>query len=267
YDTERRFVEHRLRDDGQRLALDGSDLAAVVDADTRLLLLCNPHNPTGRSFQRAELEAVAEVALERKLIVVVDEVHADLVYSGRRHIPFATLAAEVAARTVTITSATKAYNIPGLRCGLMHFGSEELRERFRRALPDRLFGKANLFGVEATLAAWRYGQPWLDDVLRRLQANRDRLAEVIAHELPGVRHYPPEASYLAWLNCQALDLPSSPQAYFLEQARVGLADGADFGPPGVGCARLNFATSPTILDELLQRLVRALPQDAAARGR
>jgi cystathionine beta-lyase len=267
HDTGRRFVEHPLRDDGARLVLDGDDLAAVVDADTRLLLVCNPHNPTGRAFDRAELEAVADVALERNLIVVVDEVHADLVYPGRRHVPFATLGAEIAARTVTITSATKAYNIPGLRCGLMHFGSEELRERFRRILPDRVFGKANLFGVEATLAAWRYGEPWLDEVLRLLEANRDRLAEFVASELPGVRHYPAEATYLAWLNCGGLDLEASPQAFFLERARVGLADGADFGPPGVGCVRLNFATSPAILDELLRRLAHALPQDAAARRR
>jgi cystathionine beta-lyase len=267
YETGRRFVEHRLRDDGARLALDRSDLAAVVDANTRLLLVCNPHNPTGRAFDRTELEALAEIALERDLTVVVDEVHADLVYPGRTHVPFAMLGAEVAARTVTITSATKAYNIPGLRCGLMHFGSEELRERFRRALPDRLFGKANLFGVEATLAAWRYGQPWLEDVVLRLQANRDRLADVVAHELPGVRHHPPEATYLAWLNCNALDLPGSPQAYFLEHGRVGLADGADFGPPGAGCVRLNFGTSSAILDELLQRLVQALPRHAAARRR
>ena len=266
-DTGRRLVEHRLRDDGQRLVLDAAELARVVDASTSMLMLCNPHNPTGRSFERAELEGIAAVALERGLIVVADEVHADLVYDDRRHVPFATLGPEIAARTITISSATKAYNIPGLRCGVMHFGSAELRARFQRALPDRLFGKVNLFGVEATLTAWRGGQAWLERVVPRLQANRDRLAAFVAEELPGVRHYRPEATYLAWLDCRALELPMPPAAFFLEHARVALGEGSDFSASGAGFVRLNFATPPAILDELLRRMVDALPRDAAARGR
>src|SRR5262249_31124438 len=130
-DTGRRIVEHRLIDDGTRYVMDTASLADVFNAEAPLLLLCNPHNPTGRVLERSELEAIAEVAVDRQLTVVADEVHADLVYPGRQHVPFASLGPDVAAQTITLTSATKAYNIPGLRCGLMHFGSSALRERFR----------------------------------------------------------------------------------------------------------------------------------------
>jgi cysteine-S-conjugate beta-lyase len=267
-ETGRRVVEHRLVDDGRRFVLDVPALRHVADdGQVPLLMLCNPHNPTGRVFERHELQAIAELAVERRLIVVADEVHADLVYPGHQHVPFASLGPEVAERTITITSATKAYNIPGLRCGLMHFGSAALRERFRAAFPDRLLGKVNHLGVEATIAAWREGAAWLEDVLELLRANRDHLADFLGRELPAVRHHAPEATYLAWLDCRGLGLPGSPQQFFLEHARVGLNDGADFGPPGRGWVRLNFATSATILDELLGRLAAAVRRHAAARDR
>src|SRR5579859_570956 len=173
-DTGRHIVASPLLDDGSRFLMDTAGLASVYGADAPLLLLCNPHNPTGRAFSRTELEAVAELAVERKLVVVTDEVHADLTYRGTEFVPFASLGPEVAARTVTITSATKAYNIPGLRCGVMHFGSDELRERFRRVVPDRMLGVTNQFGVEATCVAWTQCDGWLAEVMAVLEANRSR---------------------------------------------------------------------------------------------
>jgi cystathionine beta-lyase len=258
-ETGRRMVENPLIDTGQRFKMDPESLPSVFDANAPMLLLCNPHNPTGRVFERAELEAIASVAVERQLVVVADEVHADLVYSGHRHIPFASLGAEVAARTVTITSATKAYNIPGLRCGVMHFGSSELREQFGRAVPDRMLGVANRLGIEATLVAWRECGGWLNEVMGVLGGNRARMEAVLTDELPGVRWYPPEATYLGWLDCrEALPADVVPQRYLLEHARVALSDGTDFGPGGEGRARLNFGTSPQILDEILARLAQSL---------
>lgn len=256
--TERRLVDNPLADEGSRFVLDAADLRRKVDDRTRILVVCNPHNPTGRVLEREELLALGELAVERDMVIVADEIHADLLYSGRRHVVMATLSPEIASRTITITSATKGFNIPGLRCALMHFGSPELRERFRRTIPDRLLGQVNVIGIDATVAAWRHGQPWLDRVMTRLSANRERVAEFVAAELPGVRHYQPEATYLAWLDCGALDLPSSPAEFFLEQARVGLNDGADFGPASQSCVRLNFGTSGAILEEVLERMAAAV---------
>jgi cystathionine beta-lyase len=252
----RRIVEHTLIDNGSRFVLDSASLPRVVNARTRVLMLCNPHNPTGRVFERPELEAIANAAVEHDLVVLADEVHADLVYPGRKHVPFASLGSDVAARTITITSATKAYNIPGMRCGLMHFGSSALRERFRARIPDRLLGKVNRFGVQATVVAWREGAAWLQDVMKVLERNRERVHRFVSSELPKVRYYSPEASYLAWLDCRGLELNEPAYQFFLEHARVAMNDGAEFGAPAH--VRLNFATSPAILNEILERLTTAV---------
>lgn len=258
-ETGRRIVENPLLDDGTRFVMDTDGLASAFGADAPLLLLCNPHNPTGRVFSGAELEAVAQVVVERNLVVVADEVHADLSYPETTFVPFASLSPEVEARTVTITSATKAYNIPGLRCGVMHFGSDELRARFRQAVPDRMLGIVNQFGIEATIVAWRDCAAWLSSVLEVLAANRSRLAAFLAAELPRVRCYAPEATYLAWLDCRAVLAPDvSAQNYLLDRARVALSDGADFGRGGERRARLNFGSSPEVLDEILGRLATTL---------
>jgi cystathionine beta-lyase len=266
-DTGRRLVENPLVEGLARFAIDLDGLRAAIDPATRVLLLCNPQNPTGRVFERGELEALAELALRHELVVVADEIHADLVYAEgtagrRRHVPFATLAPEVEARTITLTSATKAFNIPGLRCAVAHFGSEELRRRFV-SLPRHVRGGLGALGLAATAAAWGESQPWLDAVLRTLAGNRAFVAEFVGASLPGVVHHPPEASYLAWLDCRPLALGPSPQRFFLERAKVALSPGEAFGRPGQGFVRLNFGTSRALLGEILERMAKALRERAA----
>ncbi len=261
-ELERRLVEAPLVTGASRYEIDFDQLRSVIDARTRIFLLCNPQNPTGRVFERSELEALAEIAIANDLVVVTDEIHADLVYAGRQHIPFASLAPEVEARTITLTSATKAFNIPGLRCGVAHFGSEALRKRFQR-VPSHVRGGLGSLGQAATLAAWREGQPWLDAVVAYLDGNRRSVARAVASRLPGVRSFEPEATFLAWLDCRALELESSPQNYFLEHARVALSDGSIFGTPGRGFVRLNFATSRPLLDEITTRIEKSLRERSA----
>jgi cystathionine beta-lyase len=257
--TRRRRVAAPLVDGDDRFTVDESSLAAALDTGTRIFMLCNPHNPTGRVLEKDELEAVGRLAIERDLVIVSDEIHCDLVYPGARHLPTGALQREIAERTVTLNSATKGFNIPGLRCGVMHFGSPRLLERFRDVVPDRTLGGYNIVGHDATVAAWREGQAWLDQVMELLLANRDRVAAWVRERAPAIRHHPPEATYLAWLDCRRLDLQPTPHQHFLERARVGLNPGADFGPEGEACVRLNFATSPEILEEVLRRLESSLP--------
>lgn len=253
--TGRRLVENPLVDTGERFELDLDDLEQAA-REARVLLFCNPHNPTGRVFTGDELARVADIARRHDLVVVADEIHADLVFAGARHIPMATLPG-AAERTVTLTSATKSFNIPGARTAVVHFGTAELKDRFTRALPDHLLGRPSRFGVDATIAAWTDAEDWLEDVLDYLTANRETVGRWAAVR-SAIAHHPPEATYLAWFDCRALGLPGTPYDFFLESARVGLADGADFGGPGVGHVRLNFATSAAILDEILRRMSRAL---------
>jgi cystathionine beta-lyase len=226
-------------------------------AHARMLLLCNPHNPSGRVLRREELEGIAKIALEHELVIVSDEIHADLVYRGHRHIPIASLSPEIEARTITVTAGSKAFNIAGLRVGLAIFGSEELKRRFLR-FDRHLRGGLGGLGILALEAAWSHADPWLEEVVPYLEANRDFVAAFVEAALPGVRHVAPEGTYLAWLDCRALELAPSPQRFFLERAKVGLSDGPTFGMPGEGFVRLNFATSRPLLTRALEQMATAL---------
>jgi cystathionine beta-lyase len=253
--TGRRLVENPLLETGDRCEIDFEALERAAP-EARVMLFCNPHNPTGRAFERDELERVAKVAARHDLLMVSDEIHADIVFAGARHLPMETID-RAAERTVTLTSATKSFNIPGVRTAVVHFGTPALRDRFAAAIPDHLLGRPSRFGVDATIAAWMESGPWLDHTLAYLAGNRDRVTRWVA-ATPGIAYHPPEATFLAWLDCRRLDLPAPPYEFFLESARVGLADGADFGAAGAGHARLNFGTSAAILDEILGRMSRAL---------
>ncbi|MFI0811907.1 MalY/PatB family protein [Streptomyces echinatus] len=238
-----------VRRDGAWVFDAGRLEGELADGGCRVLLLVNPHNPTGRVLRRDELETLAELACRHDLLVISDEIHADLVHRSHRHVPFASLSPEVAARTVTLTSATKAFNVPGVRCAVAHVGAAEVRAAL--ASPTHLYGEPNTFGVAATLAAWREGDSWLAQLRRVLERN----AELVRAELPdGVGYTVPEGSFLAWLDCRSLDLPTDPATFFLEKARVLLNDGRSFGPGGEGFVRLNFGTSPALLREILGRM-------------
>ncbi|WP_245690784.1 MalY/PatB family protein [Sinosporangium album] len=231
--------------DADRLAED------LADGRCRVLLLVNPHNPTGRVFSEAELTALAELAERHDLLVLSDEIHADLTYGDARHIPFATLLPE---RTVTLTSATKAFNLGGIRCSVTHVGVPAVREALDRQ-PTHLYGAANLLGVEATVAAWRHGDAWLDEVRAVLDRNRRMVADLLPK---GVTYRVPEATYLAWLDFHAVELGDEPAEFVRREAHVRLSSGATFGPGGEGFSRLNFATSGPVLHEMLHRLAAAV---------
>ena len=248
----RRVVENPLVHDGTRFVLDVEGLERAA-ADATMILLCNPHNPSGRVLTQTELESIATVAATHNLTIVSDEIHADLVYPGETHIPMETIDT-AAERTVTLTSATKGFNIPGLRTSVAHFGSPALKERFDRKFPAHLLGGPNRIGVAATIAAWCESEDWLNSVMLYLDRNRRRVAEWAAQANLG--HYLPESTYLAWLDCRRLDLPAgiTLQQHFLEHAKVALSEGSDFGESGRGHVRLNFATSAEILEDILGRL-------------
>jgi cystathionine beta-lyase len=217
-----------------------------LNESCKALILVNPHNPTGRSFTRDELTALAEIAHRHDILVISDEIHSDLTYEPHRHIPFATLHD----RTVTLTSASKAFNLAGLRCSVAHLGEPRVRAALAE-MPPQFFGEVSSLSVKATVAAWREGDAWLAEARETLARNR----ELVKDSLPsGIAHHSPEATYLAWLDCRALDLGDDPAAHFLEHGKVKLSHGPDFGPGGEGFARLNFATSGQILGEVLQRL-------------
>jgi cystathionine beta-lyase len=259
-----RFDEVPLaRDASGRYSVDHGAFEAAIRPDTRIFLLCNPHNPVGRVFTRDELAGLAEICLRHGVAIVSDEIHCDLVYSGHRHLPIASLDPEIADRTITLMAPSKTFNLAGLKSSLAIIPNRTLRERFVAARLD-LVQTANILGYTAALAAYRDGQPWLDDLLRYLEANRDFLARYVAAQLPGVSMVAPEGTYLAWLECRAANLPhNDPFAFFLERGKVAFNDGALFGTHGRGFVRLNFGSPRTQLEQGLARMREALLSPSA----
>lgn len=235
--------------------LDGLDRAFA--AGGRLLVHVHPHNPTGRVFTEAEHLALAEVVQRHGARVFSDEIHAPLVHPGARHRPYASLSPVTAGHTVTATSASKAWNLPGLKAAQLLLSSEADAEHWARIGHVAAHGASTL-GVLATTAAYTAGGPWLDGVLGYLDGNRRLLADLLAEHLPQVRYTPPEGTYLAWLDCRDLPVEGPPGAFFLERAGVALVEGTECGPPGDRHVRLNLATPRPVLRTIVERMAAAV---------
>ena len=241
-----------------RYEIDWDAFERAVTPRTRAFILCNPHNPVGRVFTRAELTRMAEICRRRDVWIIADEIHCDLLFSGQRHTPIASLDPEVERRTVTLMSPSKTFNLAGLKCAIAVIPDAGLRERFVATKVD-LVSNPNVFGFAAALAAYRDGDPWLEALMRYLEANRDFTVEYARAHFPGVTVYPPEGTYLAWLDFRSAGIPgNNPFTFFLDRARVALNDGVTFGAPGTGFARLNFGSPRAMLTEGLDRMREAL---------
>lgn len=222
-------------------------------AGARTLLLCHPHNPVGRVWTADELDRLAAIALRHDLTVVSDEIHCDLLLEpGARHTPLATLSLALAARTITLMAPSKTYNVAGLACAFAIIADAGLRHAFQRAMRG-IVPHVNLLGYVAAEAAYRDGVAWRDELIAVLRRNRDRVIEAL-DGVAGLRVAPPEATYLAWIDCRSAGI-ASPQRFF-EEAGVGLSDGADFGLPGF--VRLNFGCPEATLTQALARMRKAL---------
>lgn len=236
-----------------RWEFDFDRLAAAITPRTRLMLLCNPHNPVGRVFSRSELETLARMCLEHDLVLCSDEIHCQLVLDADRpHIPTASLGTEIAARTITLLAPSKTYNIAGLGCSLAIIPDATLRQRFDR-VRSGIVPHVNVLGYTAALAAYRDGEPWLAELIDYLRASRDLLVAEIAR-LPGLTTTRPEATYLAWIDARRLGI-GNPAAFF-EEHGVGLSDGREFGAPGF--VRFNFGCPRSLVREALARMARAV---------
>ena len=200
---------------------------------------------------------MAEICLQRKILIVSDEIHCDLLFNGHTHIPTASLDPQVAQQTITLMAPSKTFNIAGLEFSFAVIQNPELRKQFQHAHKG-LVGGINLMGWVAALAAYQDGQDWLDQLLVYLQANRDFLYEMVQSKLPGVHITLPEGTYLAWLDCRQAEIPGNPYEFFLQKARVALNDGKTFGKGGEGFVRLNFGCPRRMLAEGLERMKAAL---------
>ncbi len=256
YFSDRKRITVPLANAGGRWGFDWDAMEEAVTPETELFILCHPHNPVGRTWTREDLEGILDFCERHDLVLVSDEIHCDLVLDeGVKHIPTLALGERAAARTVTLHAPSKTYNLPGLACAYAVIPDDGLRARFQRQARG-VITEINAFGYAGCAAAYRHGEPWRQELIPYLRANRDLVHAFVRDELPGVTMHPMSATYLAWLDVRALQL-DNPVAFF-EAAGVGLSNGADFGTPG--WLRLNFGCPRSVLREGLERMKRAVAQ-------
>jgi len=256
---QRGVVRVPMRLEGNRWLWDFERLAASITPSSKLLLLCNPHNPVGRVFSREELDQLARIAAEHDLVICSDEIHCGLILDAdKSHVPIATLGDDVSARTITLMAASKTFNLPGLGCAFALVSNISLRKRLERAAAG-IVPRVTAPGFAATLAAYRDGEPWRLALVDYLRGNRDLVMDRI-EAMAGLSMTPLEATYLAWIDVRAAQLPAP--AKFFEQAGVGLYDGKVFD--GEGYVRLNFACPRSVLVKALDRMAEALQRRTSA---
>lgn len=240
--------------EGWALDLDG--LEAAFAAGAGAYLLCSPHNPVGLVHSAEQLTAVAELAARYDVTVISDEIHAPLTHSTTNFTPFLSVSDAAREHGITAASASKAWNLAGLKCAVFVTASERM-SRLLTALPEEVHFRTSLFGRIAATAAFTEGEPWLDAALETIESNAALLASLLDERMPRIRYRAPRASYLAWLDFRALDWGNDPSVRALSRARVALNSGPTFGTQGRGFARLNFACSPDTLTEAVTRLAAA----------
>ncbi len=240
-----------------RYTVDYDTFEHAIRPNTKVFMLCNPHNPVGRVFEKPELEKLAEICLCHHLLICSDEIHSDLSYSGHQHIPIASLSEEIAQQTVTLIAPSKTFNIAGLECSVLLCKNQEYKKKIEEARRG-LIGGVNLLGLVAGISAYREGDAWLEELLVVLEGNRDYLVNFVHTRMPEIKVYPAEGTYLAWLDCRSLEKIEGAYEFFLKQARVALNNGKDFGKPGEGFLRFNFGCPRTMVQEALQRMEQAL---------
>jgi cystathionine beta-lyase len=251
--SNRQRIKVPLLNAGKRWVIDFELLEKSISAKTRLLLLCSPHNPVGRVFDRQELAALVTICEKHDIVICSDEIHCDLILdTDKKHIPTAAISAEANARTITLMAPSKTFNIPGLGCSFAIISDTGLRQRFNRAMAG-IVPETNILGHTAALAAYRGGGEWLASLLDYLRKNRQLVEQEIG-SMNGLDMHHVEATYLAWIDARFIDA-KSPARYF-EKAGVGLSEGSEFGSPGY--VRLNFGCRRPLLEEALKRMKQAL---------
>ena len=256
--NERRILDVELVQQNGRYVMDLDRVRREIGPRTKVVFLCSPHNPGGTCWSRAELKALATVCIERDLILVSDEIHCDLVFSGARHTPTMVAAPEAADRLITCVAATKTFNLAGAHVGACVTSNAAIKKKLDARCVAAGVASYNLFGMIATEAGWRTGEAWLDALLPYLEQNRDLLDRRIEKAVPGARSMRLDATYLGWVDFRATGLkPDDVAARVAKGARIFASPGPQFGPGGEGWLRLNFATPRPILEQALGRLDEA----------
>jgi len=258
-DHDRTLICNDLKYVDGKYIMDLDDLKKKITPKTKMLVLCNPHNPVGRVFTREELTALARICIEHKIIVVSDEIHADIVFAPQRHIPIATISPEIAALTITCMAPSKTFNIAGFATSEIIIENEEIREKFRYISQSLHICSGNILGDTALIAAYMHGAPWLNRTLKYLKDNIDFVTDYAREHIPSLHIIEPESTFLLWLDCREWGMDQKElKEFFIREAGLGLNDGTEFGECGKGFMRMNIGTSRAVLKKAMKQLDAAL---------
>jgi len=253
------ILDNPLQLDGNQYIMDLADLERKITTRTKMIILCSPHNPVSRVWRDEELLRLGKLCIENNILVISDEIHEDIVYEGFKHVPFTTVSEEFAERSIVCTAASKTFNLPGLRTSNIIIPNPELRKRFSEVARSCGMHTPNMFGIAATEAAYRYGEPWLEQLLEYLQGNIKFLIKYLNDRMPDVKLMQPQGTYLLWLDFRSCGIDPARLGQFIrEDARVGLEAGTIFGCKENGFERMNIACTLATLEEGLRRIETAI---------
>ncbi|KAB2333336.1 pyridoxal phosphate-dependent aminotransferase [Cytobacillus depressus] len=255
----RQIVHNQLKFENGQYKMDFEDLRNKLDEDVKMLILCNPHNPSGRVWTEDELVELGNICIENNILIVSDEIHGDLVFKGKTHIPFAAISEEFAMNSIVCTAPSKTFNLAGLQTSNIIIPNPHIRDKFTALMNKLALRHTNTFGIVATESAYRYGEEWLEQALDYMQKNVEFLTEYIEKNIEGVKVIKPEASYLVWLDCRELGFDKEElQQFMLKEAKVAFNQGYTYGPGGEGFIRVNIGCPRSIVHEGLERLHKAI---------
>lgn len=257
----RKLINNQLLIADGKYEMDFDALEASVTAATKMIFISNPHNPVGRAWKKEELLKLAEICLKNNILIISDEIHCDLVLPGHKHIPVASLSKEIAAITITLIAPSKTFNLAGLSTSSVIIENKTLRGLFNKFLERLHVSNGNIFGTIASIAAYSYGDKWLDEMLRYLKVNTDMVEEFCHEKLPGIKVIHPEATYLIWLDCTELGVPAGELGrFFARNAGVGMNEGSTFGLGGNGYMRMNIGTTKDNVMRALEQIRKAVAE-------
>jgi cystathionine beta-lyase len=255
----RQVIHNRMALEDKRYSMDIDDLRTKASQGPKMIILSNPHNPVGRVWTEAELLELGTICQNNKVVVVSDEIHADLLYPGYTHVPFARISEEFAQNCIVCTAASKTFNLAGLQTSNLIIANPALGKMFRTTMKKHHLLRANIFGAVATESAYRHGEEWLEQLLGYLNGNRLFLTEYVETRIPKIKVIEPEGTYMVWVDCRGLGMDTMGLEHFMrKEAKVGIDNGHLFGPGGEGFIRLNIACPRATLEAGLRRIEKAV---------
>ncbi|NLY21271.1 MAG: pyridoxal phosphate-dependent aminotransferase [Tissierellia bacterium] len=254
------YTNELVQNENGTYEIDFEDFEEKISReDVKLFVICNPHNPTGNAWSREDLEKMGNICLKHNVTVLSDEIHSDLMVFGNKHVPTASISDEIKANTITYLSPTKTFNLAGIQTSIILFNNMENKNKFDELAMKNSKGRTNCFAIDMCIAAFEEGEEWLEQLLLYIEGNMKFVVNYIEENIPELKVYLPEATYLLWIDFRNLGLSEDElRDLLINEAKIGLNDGVPYGKPGIGFQRLNVATSRAVLEEAMKRLEKAI---------